>query len=123
MNQVEKVKELCRLNRIPLYKLERELGFSNGYIGQLKKGTIPADRLQKIADYFGVTIGYFLGTEEQKPEKQQYYIDQDAADIAQEIFENPELRALFHAAKGVDKQSLLLTAGLLTSMKRTNPDG
>ena len=39
MNQVEKVKELCKERKISLHKLEMDCGFSNGYIGQLKKGT------------------------------------------------------------------------------------
>lgn len=56
MNSVERVKLLCKERGVPISKLERDLGFSNAYIGQLKKGTFPAERLQKIADYFGVTF-------------------------------------------------------------------
>lgn len=52
MNCVERVKKVCKERKIPLYKLEKELGFANGYIGQLKKGTMPAERLSKISDYF-----------------------------------------------------------------------
>lgn len=41
MNQVEKVKELCKERKISLHKLEMDCGFSNGYIVQLKKGYFP----------------------------------------------------------------------------------
>lgn len=60
MNSVEKVKEICRQRKIPLSKLERDLGFSNAYISQLKKGTFPADRLQKIAEYLNVSMPELL---------------------------------------------------------------
>lgn len=60
MNSVERVKKLCKERKIPISKLEKELGFSNGYIGQLKRGTFPDDRIRKIADYLGVTAEYLM---------------------------------------------------------------
>lgn len=66
MNSVERVKALCKERKLPISRLEKDLGFANGYIGQLRKGTFPADRLQAIADYFGVTTDYLLGTETKK---------------------------------------------------------
>ena len=49
MNCVERVKAICKERKIPISKLESDLKFSNGYIGQLRKGVFPADRLAKIA--------------------------------------------------------------------------
>lgn len=66
MNSVERVKAICKEQKIPISKLENDLGFSNGYIGQLRKGVFPADRLAKIADYFGVTTEYLLTGDETK---------------------------------------------------------
>ena len=60
MNSVERVKEICKNRKIPISKLEKELGFSNGYIGQLKKGVFPADRLEKISHFLGVTTTYLM---------------------------------------------------------------
>ena len=54
MNAVETVKAICKERKIPISKLEKDLGFGNGYISQLKKGTFPDDRLYKIADYLGI---------------------------------------------------------------------
>ena len=65
MNPVERVKRLCDDNGIAISRLERELGFSNGYFKNLKKGGIPIDRIEKIADYFHVTTDYIrFGTDE-----------------------------------------------------------
>ena len=60
MNSVERVKAICRERRIPISKLERELGYANGYIGQLKKGVFPDNRLSEIADYLSVSAEYLM---------------------------------------------------------------
>ncbi len=64
MNSVERVKQLCKQRKIPISKLERDLGYANGYIGQLRKGIFPADRLSDIADYLSVTTDYLLTGQE-----------------------------------------------------------
>lgn len=58
MNSVERVKSICRERKIPISRLEKELNFANGYIGQLKKGTFPDDRLLMIANYLDVPVDY-----------------------------------------------------------------
>ena len=49
MNSVERVRSICKERKIPISKLEKDLGFANGYIAQLRKGVFPADRLSAIA--------------------------------------------------------------------------
>lgn len=61
MNSVERVKKLCKDRKIPISRLEKELGFANGYISQLRKGVFPSNRLVEIAEYFGVSVDYLLG--------------------------------------------------------------
>lgn len=51
------VKKICKERGIPIYKLEKECGFANGYIGQLKKD-LPFDRIVKIAEFLGVSTTY-----------------------------------------------------------------
>lgn len=85
MNCVERVRMICTERKIPISKLERDLGFSNGYIGQLRKGVFPADRLAMIAEYLGVTTDYLLtGSEKEKAPTQagERKSDLDAAKIA-----------------------------------------
>ena len=66
MTSVEKVKALCKEHRVPISKLERDLGFANGYISQLRKGVFPTDRAVLIAKYFDVSTDYLTGESEQK---------------------------------------------------------
>ena len=67
MTSVDRVKTICKTRKIPISKLERELGFANGYIGQLKKGTMPAERLAAIAEYLDVSYEYLLNEEAMDP--------------------------------------------------------
>lgn len=60
MNCVERVKQICKERKIPISRLEKDLGFANGYIGQLKKGTLPDDRLSKIATYLDLSAEYLM---------------------------------------------------------------
>lgn len=66
MNSVDRVKSICKERKIAISKLEKDLGFSNGYISQLRKGTFPAERLALIANYLSVSTEYLMNGEEQK---------------------------------------------------------
>ena len=60
MNAVEIVKTICKERKIPISKLESDCGFANGYIGQLRKGVFPDDRILKIAEYLNVSVDYLM---------------------------------------------------------------
>lgn len=68
MNSVERVKAICKERKIPISKLERDLGFGNGYISQLRKGVFPDDRIFMIAEYLSVSVE-FIRTGVDKKEK------------------------------------------------------
>ena len=57
----DKIKELCQKQGISLNQLEEKLNFSTNYLYSMKKGNPKADNLQKIAEYFNVSIDYLLG--------------------------------------------------------------
>lgn len=56
MTCVEKILSILEYKKIPVSRMERELGFGNGYIKQLKKGTLPSDRLIAVSNYLGVPM-------------------------------------------------------------------
>lgn len=116
MNSVDRVKNICKERKIPVSRLERDLGFSNGYIGQLKKGTFPADRLNSIANYLNLSPQYIMTGQENETE--QYYHDEETAQMAQEIFENKELRLLFSVARDASPEDLKTTHDMLMALKR-----
>ncbi len=89
MNSVERVKTICKDRKIPISKLERDLGYSNGYIGQLRKGTFPNDRLKEIAEYLEVSIDYLM-TGKEKEGGETYYLNDETKEIEQEILSLPQ---------------------------------
>ena len=76
-----------------------------------------ADKLEKIANYFGVSIDYLKNGEE-TTEKQAYYLNDETAAIAQEIFENKELRMLFDASRNATPEDLLTVRDMMLALKR-----
>lgn len=60
MNTVERIKSICKERKIAISTLEKECGFANGYIGQLRKGTVPDDRLRKISNYLDLSVDYLM---------------------------------------------------------------
>ena len=68
-NLYETISHLCEGKGIKPGRMCNELGISRGAITDLKAGrkqSLSADTLSKIAAYFGVSVDYLLGNEEQK---------------------------------------------------------
>lgn len=64
MTVYERIENLRHSQKISQGKLEKELGFSNGSISKWKNSMPTPERLQKIADYFGVTVDYLMSGKE-----------------------------------------------------------
>ena len=77
MNSVERVKAICKERKIPLSRVEKDLGFSNGYIGQLKKGFFPDDRLRKIAKYLDLSVEFLATGKEAKDKENEIVAKND----------------------------------------------
>ena len=65
-NSVQMVRDLCKAQNIPIAKLEKDCGFSNGYLNPKKMAKIPYDRAVVIAEYLGVSADLILTGEESK---------------------------------------------------------
>lgn len=97
-------------------EVARTLKFPPSTFSDWKKGksTPKYEKLKAIADFFGVSVEY-LTTGEQ-PEG--YYINPETADIAQQIYEDKDLRLLFDVAKDVTPEQLKLLHDLALSWKK-----
>lgn len=114
MNSVERVKAICKERKIPISKLEKDLGYSNGYIGQLRKGVFPADRLAEIANYLDLSVDYIMNGKNSPG----YYLNDETAAIAQEIFESKELRMLFDASRNASPEDIMTVYNMMLALKR-----
>ena len=59
----------------------------------------------------------------ENPQQAGWYTDSATAKTAQEIFDDPDLHALFDAARDCKPEDLQMAADLLRRLKGTNPDG
>ena len=75
------------------------------------------EKLQKIADCLGVSPNYFTSDESCECNV-GYYLNDETAAIAQDIFENKELRLLFDAARDAEPEDLETVHSMLLALKR-----
>lgn len=87
MTTYDVISELCKKQNLAITALERELGFGRGSIGKLRTGNTTLERLQKIADYFGVSVNYLTtGKDDVQSEKSSSNLtSRDNRDIAKDL--------------------------------------
>lgn len=106
MTGVEYVRDLCKQKRIAISKLEKDLGFSNGYLNPKKMDNIPYDRALLIYKYLGGDLNIMTGTDTVIGEEMPYYLNDETREIAQEIFDNPDLKSLFDMSRKMSPERL-----------------
>lgn len=84
------IKKLCKENGVTVTGLEKELGFSRGSLCKINTNKPSVEKVQKLADYFNVSVGYLTGKE-----PPTYYTNEETAKLAQEMFEDEDMRSLF----------------------------
>ena len=73
---------LCADNNTKPTSVALELKISRGSVTNWKNGVVPQDiTLKKIADYFGVSVDYLIGREEEKPIKSDEAIELERTNI------------------------------------------
>ena len=110
---VEKIKRLCNARGISVPKLEDALGFGAGTISKWKKSAPGSDKLVKVAEYFQVSTDYLLGIE-----NSNYYTNEETAKLAQEVYDNPDLRILFDASRDLRPEDIRFVVDMVKRMKR-----
>ncbi|WP_276404064.1 helix-turn-helix domain-containing protein, partial [Lactococcus petauri] len=66
MTVYDRIKELADKKRVSLRQVAFDLGLGETYLYQLRKKTPNGANLEKLADYFNVSVDYLLGREEAK---------------------------------------------------------
>lgn len=89
----QELSDLTGINKSTLQRYET---------GFIKK--VPINQVQIIAKALNVTPGYLMGWENNK-ENQTYYLNPEAAKMAQEIYDNPQYKVLFDATKKLKPES------------------
>lgn len=115
----EVFEQLLQSYGISAYKFCKETGISQSTIStwKSKRNLISGELAKKIADYFGISVDYLM-TGEEKEGGEKYYLNEETAQVAQEIFENKELRALFDATRDADPEDLRALHNMALALKR-----
>lgn len=66
MGLVERIKRLCDSKKTSFAEVEREVGISNGQIRRWDTSSPKTENIQKVADYFNVSVDYLLGRTDEK---------------------------------------------------------
>ena len=98
---------LLQIHGVTAYKVSKATGVTQTSLSNWKSGrnTPSIHTLQKIADYFNVSLEY-LTTGKEKEGGETYYLNDETAKIAQEIFTNKELLSLFNLLKKMPSERL-----------------
>ena len=96
------------------------LQISRSSIGMYENGEREPsfELLEAIADLFNVDMNYLLGkkeTSEHIPDR--YYLSDDARDMAEFLFQNPEYKVLFDASRNVSKEDIETVKAILDRFK------
>ncbi|EJR24609.1 helix-turn-helix domain-containing protein [Bacillus cereus] len=91
MTVVDVIKRLCKEQKITIAELERRIQLSNGQIRKWENQTPGIDKIQKVADYFNVSVDYLLGRTEQKikdiTKDEEGFTEKDQKDIGKRMEE------------------------------------
>lgn len=114
----EVFEQLLQKFGVTAYQVSKATGIAQSTLSNWKsrRNLIRGDKAQKIADYFGVSVDYLMTGKEKEGDK--YYLNEETAAMAQELFENRDLRVLFDAARDAKPEDLKTTYDMLMALKR-----
>lgn len=119
MTGYEYFEQILKDKGLKAYDVSKGTGIRSGVFSDWKKQRyIPkADKMQKIADFLGVPVEPLLGVQTNE-QGDNYYTDAYSAMIAQQMFDDPQLRALHHVKKNIDHERFKAYFDLIMNLYR-----
>ncbi|MGG0207801.1 Repressor [Bacillus mycoides] len=105
MTIVDRIKKLCNEHKITIAELERRIQLSNGQIRKWDNQTPGVDKIQKVADYFNVSIDSLLGRSEKKYWELNEKDEKDIQKKLEEIIEDMSKADALSFSKGSEPMS------------------
>lgn len=101
----KKLRDLLDENKMTQNELATMLNVSESTVGKwiLKKSLPRMGILEKISVIFQCPKSYLLESDEQR---RTYYLNPETAQLAQEIYDNPEYKVLFDATRKLNPESI-----------------
>lgn len=125
----ERLRSLRESRSLTQDDLAEALGLTKQAVSQYERGVRRPDFeiLSMICDHFNVSVDFLLGKSDYTPRlldaqglslMDQYYLEPETAELAQQLYENKELRVLFDAARTARPEDLRLVHEMLLALKR-----
>ena len=106
MTIYERIESLRKSKGLSQGKLEKQLGFSNGSISKWKNSTPKVERLQKLADFFGVSVEYLMtGEEDEQKEKDNTDLKQKYREL-EELLRSDSMKPVRYDGKPVNNDTI-----------------
>ena len=133
-----RIRELRIAKEMSQEELAQRLGYKHrSSVNKIETGAhnLTQSKIKLIADVLGVSPMYIMGWEDMPEDNplykklysktdsiesapEGYYTNPETAEIAQEIFDDPDLRTLFHVARNASPEQLKLAKEMLEMMKK-----
>lgn len=124
----DRIFEIMKEKELTAYRVSKDTGISQASLADWRKGRSKPkiDKLQKLSEYFGVSIQYLTGESDQIDDTQQiqapngYYVDKETAEYAEMLRTRPGARLLFSAAKDISKEDMQKAVEYIEFLKSKN---
>lgn len=124
----DRIFEIMKEKELTAYRVSKDTGISQASLADWRKGRSKPkiDKLQKLSEYFGISIQYLTGESDQIDDTQQiqapngYYVDKETAEYAEMLRTRPGARLLFSAAKDISKDDLQKAVEYIEFLKSKN---
>lgn len=107
------------------YAVAKYTGISNSFFTDWKAGRyVPkVDKLQKLADYFGVPLSYFTGeAPAEAPAEEYYYVDPQTRQLAEMLHKHPEYGVVFDALPDLAPQDAKIIIDMVNALARKDTE-
>jgi len=124
----DRIFEIMKEKELTAYRVSKDTGISQASLADWRKGRSKPkiDKLQKLSEYFGVSIQYLTGENNEIDDTQQmqapngYYVDKETAEYAEMLRTRPGARLLFSAAKDISKEDMQKAVEYIEFLKSKN---
>lgn len=85
MPMYDRIKTLCKQKGVTITGTEKELGFARGSLCKVDTNKPSMERVNKLADYFNVSVDYLMTGKEEPEKKEVELTPRDKRDIAKDL--------------------------------------
>ena len=123
MSMYDVFDELMKSRKMNPTEVSRQTKIPRSMFTDWKNGrsTPKADKLKTLADFFGVSVDVFYDDDvkvQNSGQQKVYYENAETAQLAQEMFEDRDMRALFNMKRNMDPDRFAIQMRAFRDMYR-----